>query len=168
MDKQEKLRRAREKYKEWYANPKNREKKAERVRRYQQTHPEKLIEWREKSRDYHKAYQHTYKDKCTQTLGVIKLFYGCRNPVCKCHGEFAPCELDFHHLTGRDSKRFSIAFLRQRNRAALAAELNKCVVLCANCHRRQHSPGLEANLTTNMLCQVDDDLIPHEAEICGR
>jgi hypothetical protein len=55
-------------------------------------------------------------------------------PCADCGGRFDTVCMDFHHL--RDKK-----FLIGRNRRCLRLvllELEKCVVICANCHRLRH------------------------------
>lgn len=44
--------------------------------------------------------------------------------------------LEFHH---RDPMQKDPAGLRKYNRTKLFAELDKCVLLCANCHREEHA-----------------------------
>jgi len=48
--------------------------------------------------------------------------------------------LDFHHL--RDDKVGSVAALAHRGwgKEKLKAEMEKCQILCANCHRIVHKP----------------------------
>jgi 5-methylcytosine-specific restriction endonuclease McrA len=52
-------------------------------------------------------------------------------------GEPNPIVLEFHHVAGR--KRDAVACLLRdcREWSMISAEIAKCVVLCANCHRRQ-------------------------------
>jgi hypothetical protein len=61
-----------------------------------------------------------------------------------CNGDFPPCAMDFHHVRGKDS---SIPKLVKQavSEKRLLAEIEKCVVLCANCHRIRHCPpgGME-------------------------
>lgn len=68
-----------------------------------------------------------------QSLVAQRLIYGCMD--CK---ELDPIVLEFDH---RDSstKKFSISSLMKRKvtEAELIEELNKCDVVCANCHRRR-------------------------------
>ena len=46
--------------------------------------------------------------------------------------------LDFHHVNPQDKKfRLNISNMGRKNKA-LVEELNKCILLCANCHREIH------------------------------
>jgi hypothetical protein len=53
--------------------------------------------------------------------------------------EREPACLDFHHVRG--SKDFSLGDVMRGRYSArrIEAELAKCVVLCANCHRKVHA-----------------------------
>jgi uncharacterized protein (DUF983 family) len=75
-------------------------------------------------------------------LEAIKRETGCI--VC---GEDEPAALDFHHLDeGQKSFNLSgIAYTKPL--AALREEVDKCVVLCASCHRKVHAGIIE--LTPN-------------------
>ena len=55
-------------------------------------------------------------------------------PCADCRGMFPPYVLDFDHVRGR--KVGNIARLKmQTTRSVLLAEIAKCDVVCANCHR---------------------------------
>lgn len=59
--------------------------------------------------------------------------------VCSQCGENSTCCLDFHHL---DPSLKEIGIARALDHWAwsrLMAEVDKCVVLCANCHRKVHA-----------------------------
>jgi hypothetical protein len=58
------------------------------------------------------------------------------NP-CGC-GESAVCCLDFHHI-GKKSDTISRMLSNTYSWERLEAELRKCCVLCANCHRKHHA-----------------------------
>jgi hypothetical protein len=67
----------------------------------------------------------------------------CKESGCIKCGEKDPCTLDFHHL--RD-KHFNISqalrVIKNPSTFSIAdveEEIKKCVVLCANCHRKLHS-----------------------------
>jgi hypothetical protein len=65
-------------------------------------------------------------------IAAIKASRGCL----QC-GERHPACLDFHHRDPGD-KLFEIGSNHYRAAALLSAEIDKCDVLCANCHRKLH------------------------------
>ena|SRR3990167_8862150 len=60
--------------------------------------------------------------------------------VCKVCGERTVICLDFHHLDGK-TKDFSLGLARNWGWGIkrLKSEIEKCIVLCANCHRKAHA-----------------------------
>jgi hypothetical protein len=52
-----------------------------------------------------------------------------------CHNLFRPEQLDFDHVHGVKRFRLSIAYRKASSQAALKRELDKCDLVCANCHR---------------------------------
>lgn len=63
----------------------------------------------------------------------VALHYGCQNPSCKWDGEFIPSQLEFHHLQAGE-KEYNVSGMCGRSDDKIAAEINKCCVLCACCH----------------------------------
>jgi len=61
------------------------------------------------------------------------------HPCVDC-GENDPVVLEFDHVRG--DKRATISKLKTVGKNAVAAEIKKCVVRCANCHRRKTSKQL--------------------------
>ena len=63
--------------------------------------------------------------------------------------------LDFDHLDGAD-KKFQIAdALRLRvGLSTLKAELEKCEVRCANCHRKRHRASKWANVGKDSKARI--------------
>jgi len=58
-----------------------------------------------------------------------------------CHIKFPnnpSCIFDFHHLDPAD-KDTDWQKLRQRSWIKITKELDKCILLCCNCHRIRHS-----------------------------
>lgn len=45
--------------------------------------------------------------------------------------------LEFHHLVSEE-KEINISRFRQKDWEALKKELDKCILLCSNCHREEH------------------------------
>jgi len=58
---------------------------------------------------------------------------GCLNPTCPWKGRYAAAILDFHHLDPK-LKTATIANLAM-SMTRVRAEIAKCTLLCANCHR---------------------------------
>ena len=56
-----------------------------------------------------------------------------------CGGVFRLSQYDFHHVDP-NTKEFSIGDGLGYKWLTLAAELEKCILLCANCHRLVHDP----------------------------
>ena len=57
---------------------------------------------------------------------------------CVCNGVFKPAVFDFHHIDS-SKKESNPGNLMGRKWERLREELDKCVLLCANCHREVHS-----------------------------
>lgn len=88
-----------------------------------------------------KAYYYTHKstirENARKHLLKIKEFInkvkekGCI--ICK---EKDPACLDFHHLC---DKNFTIAAeVKNTSKSKLEKEIEKCIILCSNCHRKLH------------------------------
>lgn len=56
----------------------------------------------------------------------------------KCGYNAHPAALEFHHLD-KEEKDFSFSRFHNRKWKTLEQELRKCVILCSNCHRIEHS-----------------------------
>lgn len=100
--------------------PEFRTVQAENTRRWRENNPEA----------YKAAYTNT-------ELGKRRLLLDARAGGCQKCGEKDPSCLDFHH---RDpsTKEGHIGEFRRFGKARLLAEIAKCDVLCANCHRKHH------------------------------
>ena len=62
-----------------------------------------------------------------------------KNSSCQKCGENHPACLEFHH-TNPNGKDDTISVLRSSgSKEKLIRELDKCIILCANCHRKLHA-----------------------------
>jgi hypothetical protein len=64
------------------------------------------------------------------------LDYLATHPCVEC-GESDPMVLEFDHVHGDKHKAVSLMVLEGRTFKAIQVEIDKCQVLCANCHRRK-------------------------------
>jgi hypothetical protein len=86
---------------------------------------------------YHNNKQ-PYKDRIKQRHVIFKdLIYNYLSihPCVDC-GETDPVVLDFDH---RDSKKHLVTLMDDFSVENVLAEISKCDIRCANCHRRKHS-----------------------------
>lgn len=113
---------------------KNPEKVREQHRRYRANNPDKIAVWRKqhkkKNREKYYGYEKKRRQKMfdwvqgyKQEIGCI--FCGLNEPWC----------LDFHHIDANE-KEYTVSRLIRQSRSKFLAEIEKCVVVCANCHRR--------------------------------
>lgn len=102
---------------------------------------------RQKSRDYYaKNVEKHRKDvgdrkrrwvaEAVEKIQKVKQLYGCS--LCS---ESDPCCLDFHHL---GDKKDAVSVLAQHGYSweTIVEEIKKCLLLCANCHRKVHAGRL--------------------------
>lgn len=83
--------------------------------------------------DYDRARRKELKDVATRELAEYKTAKGCK--VC---GESRWWVLDFHH-NGKDKKSGEISRMAKRGLSpTVMKEIDKCDLLCANCHRDVH------------------------------
>ena len=76
-----------------------------------------------------------YQKKVLAKVQLIRHKLGCA----KCSENDPRC-LDFHHLVASE-KVANISLLTQRkSMKKIMKEIEKCEVLCANCHRKEHIP----------------------------
>lgn len=61
-----------------------------------------------------------------------------RERGCECCPENEPCCLDFHHRDTGDKNDNVATMMRDSGQASVWREIAKCVILCANCHRKLH------------------------------
>ena len=111
-----------------YKDPEVRKKKhAEYSREYYLINKEKVIARSRVTRAIGKARWDTFKRtlKCTQC------------------GFNHPAALDFHHVNPSEKENIVSHLVSQGSFAAAMEEVQKCIVLCANCHRVHHAEELK-------------------------
>lgn len=95
-------------------------------------------------RDRMKTTNDEQKAKCKEFLKRIKESLGCAI----CRNEFNSVVLDCHHVKNKTNDIATI--LGMKSPKKLIEELKKCIILCANCHRKLHAKIVELpnNITT--------------------
>ena len=100
---------------------------------------------KQKNREYSRRYYEKNKKKVQEATNKVRRAgrqafkeFKARLSCIHC-GENHPATLDFHHHTPHPDN-IKISKLLSDGRFSLAIEeiMNKCVVLCSNCHRKHH------------------------------
>ena len=94
--------------------------------------------WYEKNKKKHRANvarnNKIHRRKMIKFASDYKAERGC----CRCP-ENDPVCLDFHH-TGDDKEiDVSVAIQKGWGQKTIQKEIDKCIVICANCHRKLHA-----------------------------
>jgi hypothetical protein len=89
--------------------------------------------WQERNPDRVKASSKQRLDERIAAIGEIKLQRGCEEPTCVGYPNH-PAALDFDHVRGE--KLYNVAKMAAGySWAKILVEIEKCDVVCANCHR---------------------------------
>jgi hypothetical protein len=99
--------------------------------------------------------QHCYKTRRFEQHRVVVDKVKSSTPCIDCGGQFQPCQMDFDHVDPR-FKVANIARLMEGSTEDLLAELGKCHLVCANCHRIRESTGTRPNAPEHSLKLVAD------------
>lgn len=103
---------------------------------------------KERSKRYYSENTETHKqviyarNKATKSLLRLEIAEYKATRGCQYCPENDPCCLDFHHLDS-DTKEGNVATMMASAQVKkVREEIKKCVVVCANCHRKLHAGKL--------------------------
>lgn len=91
-------------------------------------------------------------------LWLYKEKYGCAD--CS---ETDPNILEFHHKESHTKEKAVASMVQVRDLQIIKNEVAKCVVLCANCHRKRHAPSKEI-INSYLQCyeELGENFIKYE------
>ena len=92
------------------------------------TDAQRSASWRARHPEWNRAIQRKYDQEMRLRLSALK-----SGPCMDCGGRFPPECMDFDHVRGE--KRDGVARMFDYSPALLEAEIAKCELVCANCHR---------------------------------
>jgi hypothetical protein len=107
--------------------------------------PERPVDWKPKTGQYvHKSKYASSKEKCRHNWTKLKerqreFMNSLKTKGCsmcgynKCYGA-----LEFHHIDGSNKEGNINSMARDRDKTKAMAEVKKCILVCANCHREIH------------------------------
>ena len=109
------------------------------------------------NREKHKKVTHkrrkARRKDLKQRIHEIKAKCGCAT----CDEKDTVC-LEFHHCSGKKEFTIASAYSYEWGWSKVLKEIEKCVCLCANCHRKVHASRFE--ITLDMLCKNKINLTP--------
>lgn len=95
--------------------------------------------WEIRYRDKHQHYRdsHNHSRNKLRELYARKVFEYLSQHQCLICGESDPVVLEFHHRSGADKIESISNLIFNASWKRIENEIQKCDVLCANCHRRK-------------------------------
>ena len=87
-----------------------------------------------------------YRDKAKKRRKELRTWFNKYKATLKCSkcSENHPACLDFHHkVSGTKSEPISKLVTRGYGKKRLLIEIEKCEILCANCHRKKHHKNIK-------------------------
>lgn len=139
--------------------PENLTKRLKYIKKYNEDNKEAnaltQARWYQNNKQKAKKRIKSRYERHSDLLSDVKLYYGCMNLDCKWVESYVVDILDFHHCDP-DQKNDSVSRMINCSKNIIAKEVNKCVVLCCNCHRLAHI----GQIKLNAKCKVNNDLIP--------
>ncbi len=102
---------------------------------------------------YAKNRKHLIEYQSKRYYKLRKYFHDWKATLkcCQCGEDDVAC-LDFHH-SDQAAKEGNIIRMLAKGIKSLQIELKKCVVVCANCHRKIHAHNIETDPTMEDLAE---------------
>ena len=94
---------------------------------------------KEKNREYQREWAKTHKNRTTMKRKRAIVDNAKDKPCGACGVKFPPPAMDLHHLDPEQKSGHIHHIMHHSTYAALHEEIDKCVVLCSNCHRLHHA-----------------------------
>lgn len=103
------------------------------MQRYRDRNPEKsreaLRSWQKRNREKTREYQRKRGRQQREFIRSLKEGKPCMD----CGGVFHFSAMDFDHVRGE--KILEVGYMASHSRKRILAEIAKCELICANCHR---------------------------------
>ncbi len=97
---------------------------------YYRAHKLKFQQYYRDHKEEFKCRAQEYRQRRIKYIDAVK-----GAPCADCGNQFPPECMDFDHVRGE--KLFNVSAMRCANWSRLVAEIKKCDVVCANCHRKR-------------------------------
>ena len=115
------------------------------------------IEQKEYQARHYQTNKPKYRRRTKHTRTLLRQWIRSKLEGLECVkcGENDSCAIDLHHLDPTN-KEYTIASIATHttNKDKILSEIEKCVPLCSNCHRKHHAGRLEMELSAEHLIKT--------------
>lgn len=112
------------------------------TKKWKEENVEKMRAYR---REYYYKNKQSHYDRNKITEAKIKEYIADKKDKCCVCGEQEKCCLDFHHIDPIEKDMEIARLYKYGSLKRIMKEIEKCVVLCANCHRKVHAKLIKIN-----------------------
>lgn len=92
-----------------------------------------------RKKSYNRTKETSYKKNLKNRVKNREWFNDLKSTLkCEVCSENHPATLDFHHIDSTEKENSVANLIGTYSKKRILEEINKCVVLCANCHRKHH------------------------------
>jgi transcription elongation factor Elf1 len=100
----------------------------------------KKAKHKEYSKKYYEANKEAHGKRVSARKKELRVLWSEFKATLSCQhcGETHPATFDFHHIKKDPTNRKVHKLLQSQNYNSAREEIKKCMVLCANCHRKHH------------------------------
>jgi formate-dependent nitrite reductase cytochrome c552 subunit len=93
----------------------------------------------QRQKEYYKKNPRSTNESHQRRKALIRdmVIEAKRKPCADCHKEYPYYVMDFDHVRGEKKFNLSVAAVKMRSLETVRKEIEKCDILCANCHRER-------------------------------
>lgn len=103
-------------------------------RQWRKANPNALKEYYQTNKERFREHNKKNRAKASQYIQEIKQGKSCS----RCGWKEHPCALDFHHTDPTTKYKEIACMVRTHSIKRIQEEIDKCILVCANCHRILH------------------------------
>lgn len=107
---------------------------------WQKARPGYVAAKNRRTKDRNPWYVGTKRQAKTDFIRAFKEASSCAD----CGGRFHPCCMDFDHIRGEKKAEISYMVMHEHSLEDVKAEMEKCELVCSNCHRLRTFNRVEA------------------------
>jgi len=120
--------------------PRDPEAKKEYNRKWRKENPEALKEYYQTNKERFRKHNQKNRNRASEYIQEAKKGKSC----CKCGYDKHHAALEFHHIDPSTKVLEVAAMVRTYGLEKIKEEIDKCILICSNCHRILHHEERQA------------------------